>query len=43
MRDEFYRRRWWEAASGCQRRTLLEALDLGEVADALVALGYLGD
>ena len=43
MRDEFYRRRGWEAASGCQRRTLLEALDLGEVADALVALGYLGD
>jgi aldehyde:ferredoxin oxidoreductase len=43
MRQEFYRLRGWDAATGCQRRTLLEALQLDDVADAVAALGYLGD
>jgi aldehyde:ferredoxin oxidoreductase len=43
MREEFYRLRGWEAATGCQCSALFEALDLSDVADAMAALGYLED
>lgn len=43
MRDEFYTLRGWNPASGCQRRPSLDSLDLGDVADAVAALGYLED
>jgi aldehyde:ferredoxin oxidoreductase len=41
MRDEFYRLRGWDPATGCQPRRLLETLDLEEVANELAGLGYL--
>jgi aldehyde:ferredoxin oxidoreductase len=43
MRAEFYTLRGWDTASGCQRRSRLESLDLGDVADAMAALGYLAN
>jgi aldehyde:ferredoxin oxidoreductase len=43
MRAEFYTLRGWDTASGCQRRSHLAALDLGDVADAMTALGYLAN
>ena len=39
MKDEFYQVRGWDVATGLQRRSQLEALDLKEVADTLEGEG----
>ncbi|MCF8106269.1 MAG: hypothetical protein K9K64_12370 [Desulfohalobiaceae bacterium] len=39
MRDEFYALRGWDMASGCQKRTTLEELGLGDVANDLALIG----
>jgi aldehyde:ferredoxin oxidoreductase len=43
MREEFYRLRGWDTATGWQRRMLLETLGLDDVAEALAVLGCLQD
>ncbi len=42
MLDTYYRLRGWDPATGYPTRAKLEALELGEVADELEALGKLG-
>ncbi len=41
MKDEFYRIRGWEIASGFQKRSQLEALALADVADVMEREGFL--
>jgi aldehyde:ferredoxin oxidoreductase len=43
MRGEFYALRGWDAASGCQRQPVLDALGLGDVAGQVASLGWLKD
>jgi aldehyde:ferredoxin oxidoreductase len=41
MKDEFYRLRGWDVATGLQRRETLESLGLADVADSLALEGLL--
>ena len=43
MRDEFYALRRWDVESGCQRRSTLEDLRLGDVLEEIDALGEMRD
>ncbi|MFO8011632.1 MAG: aldehyde ferredoxin oxidoreductase N-terminal domain-containing protein [Dehalococcoidia bacterium] len=42
MKDEYYRLRGWDVATGLQTRGQLQGLGLGEVADGLESMGLLG-
>ena len=41
MLDEYYRIRGWDVATGLPKRERLERLGLGDIADALEAMGKL--